>query len=76
MVKCPNCGKKSNKFKKSWAYGVFRVDSYSCDCGLQFNEYTKIHVILSENGKTKPKIEKHDFILKLENGKWVKAKKR
>jgi lysyl-tRNA synthetase class I len=60
MVKCPNCGKQSDKPKKKWKYGPFEVHAYSCDCGNEFREYV-------QEGK-------HSFTLKLKKGKgFVKA---
>jgi len=59
MANCPNCKKEITKPKKSWTYGIFKVDAYSCDCGIDFREYTKA--------------EKHIFTLKLKNGRWVKC---
>jgi transposase-like protein len=61
MVKCPNCKKEQAKSKKTWTYGRFAVQAYSCgNCGIQFGEYTK-------NGK-------QSFALKLQKGKgYIKA---
>jgi hypothetical protein len=60
MVKCPNCNKEVSKAKKSWFYGIFKVEVYSCECGTLFREYTK-------DGK-------HVFTLKLKKGKgFIKA---
>ena len=73
MAKCPNCEKELTKPKKSWTYGVFRVDAYSCDCGAKFREYTTIHVIVARTSKNTPKLEKHGFILKLEKNTWIKV---
>ena len=55
MVKCPNCKKEVNTPEKTWKYGQFTVQAYSCDCGMRFREYTK-------DGK-------HSFMLKLQKGK-------
>ena len=55
MVKCPNCKKEVNAPEKTWVYGQFAVQVYSCDCGTKFREYTK-------DGK-------HSFMLKLRKGK-------
>ena len=55
MVKCPNCKKEVNAPEKTWVYGQFAVQAYSCDCGTKFREYTK-------DGK-------HSFMLKLRKGK-------
>jgi len=60
MVKCPNCKKEVNTPEKTWTYGQFTVQAYSCGCGTEFREYTK-------DGK-------HSFTLKLEKGRgFVKA---
>jgi len=61
MAKCPNCKKEQNKPEKTWKYGQFTVQAYSCSsCGAQYRDYTK-------DGK-------HNFTLKLEKGKgFVKA---
>lgn len=60
MVRCPNCGMKLNKPQKTWTYGVFKVDAYSCNCGTKVREYTR-------DGK-------HSFMLKRKEGKgYVKA---
>ena len=61
MVKCPNCKKEIAKPKKSWTYGSFKVQAYSCDnCCTDFREYTKAG--------------KHSFTLRLKEGKgYVKA---
>ncbi|RLE72506.1 MAG: hypothetical protein DRJ37_02705 [Thermoprotei archaeon] len=61
MVKCPNCGAEAEKPSKTWRYGVFTVEAYTCEgCGLRFREYSRD--------------EKHVFMLKLEKGKgFVKA---
>jgi hypothetical protein len=55
MVKCPNCKKEMTKPDKTWKYGVFTAQAYSCSCGAKFREYTK-------NGK-------HSFTLKYQKGK-------
>ncbi|MGA2308182.1 MAG: hypothetical protein ABSG57_01370 [Candidatus Bathyarchaeia archaeon] len=48
------------KPRKSWNYGAFRVQAYSCECGTDFRDY-------SREGK-------HSFSLKLKKGKgYVKA---
>ena len=40
MVKCPSCGAEAEKPSKTWRYGVFTVDAYTCEgCGLRFKEY-------------------------------------
>lgn len=73
MVKCPDCRSELTRPRKSWIYGVFRVEAYSCDCGTNFQEYTSIHVIVLPSSGSAPKLEKHSFILKWENGRWVKV---
>jgi hypothetical protein len=40
MVKCPACKREFDKSKKSWDYGQFRVDAYSCECGTDLREYS------------------------------------
>jgi len=55
MVKCPNCKGEVRKPKKTWKYGQFTVEAYSCECGTDFREYTKAG--------------KHSFTLKLKKGK-------
>jgi len=60
MAKCPNCKKENPKPAKTWRYGQFTVQAYSCDCGTDFREYTR-------EGK-------HGFTLKLKKGKgFIKA---
>jgi len=60
MAKCPNCKKELTKPKKTWTYGIFKVQAYKCDCGTDFREYTKAG--------------KHSFTLKLKKGKgFIKA---
>jgi len=61
MAKCPNCRKEVKKPKKTWTYGLFEVQAYSCDnCNTDFREYQK-------DGK-------HSFTLKLKKGKgFIKA---
>jgi len=61
MTKCPNCRKDLAKPQKTWKYGQFTVQAYSCDnCHTDFREYTK-------EGK-------HSFTLKLKKGKgYIKA---
>jgi hydrogenase maturation factor HypF (carbamoyltransferase family) len=61
MVKCPNCEKEVGKPKKTWTYGRFAVQVYSCDnCGTDFREYAQAG--------------KHSFTLKLKKGKgFIKA---
>lgn len=60
-AECPKCKKESAKPEKTWKYGQFAVQSYTCkNCSTQFREYTK-------NGK-------YAFTLKLEKGKgYIKA---
>jgi hypothetical protein len=60
MAKCPNCQKVIQKPHKSWVYGIFKVDSYSCDCGTNFREYTKSGKLI--------------FTLRLQKGRWKKIK--
>jgi DNA-directed RNA polymerase subunit RPC12/RpoP len=62
MAKCPNCKKEIEQTQKTWKYGNFTVNAYSCkDCNTQFREY------YDKNGK-------HSFTLKLERGKgYIKA---
>jgi transposase-like protein len=56
MVNCPKCKKSNSKPDKTWKYGQFSVEAYTCtNCNTQFREYSK-------NGK-------HVFALKLEKGK-------
>jgi hypothetical protein len=55
MAKCPDCKKEVSKPMKSWSYGIFKVEAYSCECGTVFREYTK-------DGK-------HVFTLKHKKGK-------
>ncbi|MCW4045225.1 MAG: hypothetical protein NWE94_06890 [Candidatus Bathyarchaeota archaeon] len=53
---CPNCKKESAKPEKTWKYGQFQVNAFTCkNCTTQFREYTK-------NGK-------YAFTLKLIKGK-------
>jgi hypothetical protein len=60
MAKCPDCKKDIHKPKKSWNYGQFKVQAYSCECGTDFRDYSK-------DGK-------HSFTLKHKKGKgFVKA---
>ena len=60
MPKCPNCKKEQGEPNKTWKYGRFTVQAYSCDCGTDFREYTKAG--------------KHSFTLKLKKGKgYIKA---
>jgi hypothetical protein len=61
MAKCPNCKKEISKPKKSWTYGIFKVDAYSCECGTVFREYNKAG--------------KHSFTLELQKGRFRKAKR-
>jgi len=61
MVKCPNCKKEQGKPKRTWKYGQFNVQAYTCgNCKTDFREYTKAG--------------KHSFTLKLKKGKgYIKA---
>jgi hypothetical protein len=60
MARCPDCKKENSKPKKTWNYGQFKVQAYSCECGTNFRDYAK-------EGK-------HSFSLKLKKGKgYVKA---
>ena len=59
MTECPNCKRKLTEPRRSWTYGVFKVQAFSCDCGTKFREYTKAG--------------KHSFILQLKKGRWRKA---
>jgi len=61
MAKCPNCKKENPKPDKTWKYGQFTVQAYSCDCGTDFREYTR-------EGK-------HSFTLELQKGRFRKAKR-
>jgi hypothetical protein len=73
MTKCPNCGKEC-KSNKSWSYGVFQVYSFSCECGLRFNEYESISILIDDTKRKKAEsIQNHHFILLRKNGKWAKA---
>ncbi|MEM1582061.1 MAG: hypothetical protein QXK89_06085 [Candidatus Bathyarchaeia archaeon] len=62
MAKCPNCQRNMEKPDKTWKYGIFTVNAYTCEnCGTQFREY------YDKSGK-------HSFTLKLEKGKgYIKA---
>jgi len=61
MAECPNCKKEIAKPQKTWKYGQFTVQTYSCsNCNTQFREYTKAG--------------KHSFTLELKKGKrFIKA---
>jgi len=61
MTKCPNCDKEIKKPNKTWKYGQFTVQAYSCsECGTKFRDYMKDR--------------KHSFTLKLQKGRgFVKA---
>jgi len=37
----PKLQKDVPRPEKTWTYGIFKVDAYSCDCGTDFREYTK-----------------------------------
>jgi transposase-like protein len=57
MAKCPNCKIENPSPSKTWKYGVFTVNAYTCkNCQTQFREY------YDKNGK-------HSFTLKLQKGK-------
>ncbi|MEM2614922.1 MAG: hypothetical protein QXO15_11985 [Nitrososphaerota archaeon] len=57
MTKCPNCKEELEKPNKTWKYGFFTVNAYTCkNCQTQFREY------YDKNGKL-------SFTLKLEKGK-------
>jgi len=73
MARCPNCKKRITKPNKSWTYGTFKVDAYSCDCGAKFREYTNIHLVEGPTSEDTPKLEKHSFKLILKKGRWTKA---
>ena len=55
MVNCPDCKREMTKPDKTWRYGVFEAEFYSCRCGARFREYTR-------DGK-------HSFTLKYVKGK-------
>jgi hypothetical protein len=40
LAKCPDCKKEISKAKKTWNYGSFRVQAFTCDCGTDFREYS------------------------------------
>ena len=62
MTKCSNCKTENPKPTKTWKYGNFKVQAYTCsNCKTQYREY------LDKN-------EKHAFTLKLQKGKgYIKA---
>ena len=62
MSKCPNCGYVNPTPNKTWRYGIFMVQAYTCgNCGTEYREY------YGKNGKL-------SFTLKLQKGKgYVKA---
>jgi hypothetical protein len=74
VAKCPKCKKELTKPLKSWIYGVFKVDAFSCNCGTNFREYTAIHAILKKTPENILKLEKHSFTLELQKGRWVKTR--
>lgn len=41
MAKCPDCRKEISKANKTWIYGPFRVQAFTCDCGTDFREYAR-----------------------------------
>lgn len=55
MARCPTCEKEVTKPKKSWKYGKFTVQAYTCPCGTSFQEYMR-------EGN-------YSFTLKLQKGK-------
>jgi len=61
MSRCLKCQKEVRDPEKTWKYGQFKVQAYSCkNCGTQFRDYSK-------EGK-------HSFTLKLQKGKgYIKA---
>jgi len=62
MSKCPNCKKENPKPQKTWKYGQFKVQAYTCkNCKTKYRNYLD-------------KKEKHSFTLKLQKGKgYIKA---
>jgi transposase-like protein len=62
MSKCPNCKKENPKPAKTWKYGIFTVQAYTCsNCKIEYRDY------LDKTGK-------HAFTLKLQKGKgYIKA---
>ena len=57
MAKCPNCKNENPKPAKTWKYGIFTVQAYTCNnCKTQYREY------YDKNGKL-------GFTLKLQKGK-------
>jgi transposase-like protein len=57
MAKCPNCKNETPKPAKTWKYGIFTVQAYTCNnCKTQYREY------YDKNGKL-------SFTLKLQKGK-------
>ena len=40
MVKCPACKKEFDKHEKSWNYGQFKVEAYTCECGTDLRDYS------------------------------------
>lgn len=74
IVSCPLCRRILNQPIKFWSYGIFRVESFRCLCGLHFREYSSISLTLDEVEGSR-QIEKRSFKLVLQNGKWKKATK-
>ena len=37
MVKCPDCMKEHEEYKKKWKYGNSDVEAYACVCGTDFS---------------------------------------
>jgi len=57
MAKCPECKKEVTKPSKKWKYSIFMVESFECDCGTTFREYSKSgkhsHTLKFTKGKHK-----------------------
>jgi hypothetical protein len=56
VVKCPDCMREYEEYKKKWKYGKFDVEAYSCECGTKFREYKlegKHSFTLERNRETK-----------------------
>ncbi|MBS7605564.1 MAG: hypothetical protein QXV82_10395 [Ignisphaera sp.] len=62
MAKCPACKAENPTPTKTWKYGAFTVEAYTCkNCQTQYREY------YNKDGK-------YSFTLKLEKGKgYIKA---
>jgi len=39
MVKCPDCMREYEEYKKKWKFGKFNVEAFSCECGTDFRTY-------------------------------------